>query len=96
MRGAAQSRELLPRHRTVRRLGKPPLTDRERLVGAEHHAVGMLRRNRPRLLARKQRRDHSGALRAGPRFDAALVDIGGLDLDRDAGGFQHGAARGAF
>ncbi len=88
---AAQGQELFVRPGAVGRLGKPPVAQRERLIGAEHHAIGMLGRHRLGLLPRQQRRDHPRILKARSGFDGTLVDVGGLDLDRDAGALQQRA-----
>ena len=62
---AAQRRELRPRAGAIGRLGEAPLAERQRLVGAEHQAAGILRRHRLRLFARQQRRDLAGIRDAG-------------------------------
>ena len=72
---AAQRRKLLARAGAVGRLGEPPLAERQRLVGAEHHAVRMLRRHRLGLLARQQRRRPSPASSSPARASTARSSI---------------------
>ena len=91
VRLSAQDLELLARGRAIGRLGEPALPERQRLIGAEHQPARLLHRHGQRLLPRQQRRDRAGIGKARVGFDAALVDIGGQHLDRDARALQQRA-----
>ena len=93
---AAQRAQLLPRGGAVGRLGKAFLAQRQSLIGAEHDAALPPHRDGARLLAGEQLSNVAGIGEAGFHLDAALVDIGDVDLNRDAGGFEHRAAHRAL
>ncbi len=84
--------ELLARRRDRRGLGEAAVAERERLIGAEHQHAGTAARDRECFLAGKQLRDFLGRGAGMRRLHYALIDIGRIDLDRNAGRFQERAA----
>ncbi len=61
------------------------LPERQRLVGADDVAAGILRRHEQRLLARQQPGDLAGRRKPGVLLDRPFVDIGRNRLERNAG-----------
>jgi hypothetical protein len=89
MRLSAQCHELFARGVTIHRLGKAPLPERQRLVGAEHQPAGALLRHRERLFARQPRRNRTSIRQTRFFFQRAFVDVGGYRFDRNVRAFQH-------
>src|SRR5262245_65039453 len=81
----AQPFELLARAVTVAGLGEPSLAEGQCLVGSQYQPARTASGDRSRLLARQQRRQFARIADRAALLDRALVDIGGLDLDRNAG-----------
>src|SRR5262245_66480327 len=93
MCSTAQCFELLARAGAVAGLGEPPLAERQCLVGAQHQPTRTASSDRTRLFARQQRREFARIARRATLLDPPLVDIRGLDLDRNPGIAQEGTAR---
>ncbi len=87
----AQRLELRARAVAAGRLGEALLAERQRLVGAEHQAGGQPHGDGARFFARQQCRDFARVAGRSAGLDAALVDVGRLRLDRNAGIRQHQA-----
>src|SRR5215468_10776304 len=85
MRSAAQRLELRARASAVAGFRKPPLAERQSLVGAQYQPAGKASGNRSRLLPRQQRGEFARIAPRAPLLDRPLVDIGRLDLDRNSG-----------
>ena len=92
----AQQLELLARGCPVNRLGKSPLTKRERLVGAKHDPAGQLNGNGTRLFAREQRSHRTGIARRTALLDRTLVDVSWANFDRKSCGPQDRSSNGAL
>src|SRR5690242_5617447 len=78
---AAEGEELVPGSRPVRRLGEPPLAERQRLVAPNYQRPVRHRGDGSGLLARERQRDLAGAS-LDPLLDRALVEMRGPRLDR--------------
>src|SRR6516225_2235193 len=92
MRSAAQRRELRARGGAVAGFRKPPLAERQSLVGAQYQPAGEASRNHSRFLPRQQRGEFARIARLAPLLDRPLVDVGRLDLDRNSGVAQESMA----
>src|SRR6516162_10609122 len=92
MRSAAQRLKLRARASAVAGFGKPPLAERQGLVGAQYQPAGKASGNLSRLLPREQRGEFTRIARRALLLDRALVDIGRPDLDRNSGVAQEGLA----
>src|SRR5262249_38354497 len=92
MGSTAQRFELLARAGTVAGLGEPSLAEGQCLVGAQNQPARTTSGDRARLFARQQRREFARIARRAALLDRPLVDIRGLDLDRNPGIAQEGMA----
>jgi hypothetical protein len=92
----AQQLELVARGCPVNRLGKSPLTKRERLVGADHDPARQLNGNGTRLFAREQRGHRTGILRRTALLDRTFVDVSWANFDRKSCCPQNRTSNGAL
>ncbi len=76
----AQVAKLITGRTEVHRLGKPPLVERQRLVGAKDEAGRQTRRDRSCLFPCQEKRG-IGRCQARSSLDVALVDLRRDDLD---------------
>jgi len=92
MSSAAQRLELLSGPIAIGRLGKTAAINRQRLIGAEHHAAGHLVRHSLRLGMRKNARHLARVLHLRLCLDGALIDCRRSHLRRNARVRQNPAA----
>ena len=85
MNAAAERTKLCASGHPIRRLGKSLGAERQSLFGSENQPARTRCRDKQALFARKQCRDSGRRLRRYTGFQASLVEIRRIQLDRNAG-----------